>query len=435
MELGDDHIKKLFSSKLSNFEPDVPKLVWDNIESKLQETNTIVSEPKPAFKKNILKFSLWASSAAAIIIAILFLLPKNEIESSSSNTLISQYNQAEPIISNQKTERNTNDQLSSTDQKADSKLANKKNTIQPKKSVKTKPVLLAKQTVNQNIPDDNTLSISSITQRTEPKELSLTNKVSNNEKLPISLDESSFDELSKQIAAFEAEGSKQNELLPATTNLAENKNKESLQLGLTGGSSMTSTNEAKDNIRPAYGNLQTPSLRTLNAKTKHNQPVTFGITISKQLTNKLSIESGINYTYLSSELGAENESYKQKDMQYFHYLGIPLTLNYRFAQWNRFYFYSSLGGMIQKDFLGRRTSHSYISVSESGSSLKDKISQKNPQFSIHGGLGASYPLYNKLRVYSNIGAAYYIDANNEYATIYSDKKWLFNLNLGLRFEF
>ena len=63
------------------------------------------------------------------------------------------------------------------------------------------------------------------------------------------------------------------------------------------------------------------------------------------------------------------------------------------------------------------------------------IRQKNPQFSVNVGVGASLPLINRFRLYGRIGGAYYFDAGNVHRTIYSDQRIVLDLNLGIRYEF
>lgn len=425
MELGDDHIKDLFSSKLSHFEPELPSSAWDKIEASLPKTTQVEIVAKPISENKIVKFGLWVSGVAAMVIAIILLLP-NQKDSSTLNgftqvpslddlflrkNILSKNSPSthDPVLLSKEYNKKQQSSSERLYQKTDLKIANNQKPIQNSNFSTT--VLALENYLNFPI-----------------KTLNKANKIdksSNND----------IDDIESKIAAFEAEGDRQKDLL-AYADKIDRKDESSLQLGLNGGSSVTTASQFKDDFNSIYSNGSSITTRSTEAKMKHNQPVTFGISISKQINRDLSIESGINYTYLSSKLGAEeSDKSSQKEMQYLHYLGIPLTLNYRFAEWNKFNFYSSLGIMIQKDFYGRKTTRAFSDNLDSEFYSKHKISQKNPQFSTHAGLGASYPIYNKLRLYTTVGAAYYFDANNQYQTIYSDKKWLFNLNIGLRFEF
>lgn len=101
--------------------------------------------------------------------------------------------------------------------------------------------------------------------------------------------------------------------------------------------------------------------------------------------------------------------------------------------------YVSLGGMIEKDVYGKfreeGVGQTLDDQSKSVVIIDEKITQRNPQLSVNTGLGLSYPIYKDLKLYGKIGGAYYFDAKNEFKTIYSDRKIVMDLSLGLRYEF
>ncbi|MEA5128082.1 hypothetical protein [Proteiniphilum sp.] len=176
---------------------------------------------------------------------------------------------------------------------------------------------------------------------------------------------------------------------------------------------------------------------------EHDQPVSFGITVSKYLLDDLSIETGLVYSYLHSKTRNINNNFKVMEEQKLHYLGIPLNVNYNLISLGQLNVYASVGGMIEKDVSGEfrkmkegQTAANFNNASE-GSEEQEitKISQHNPQISVNAGVGLSYPIYDRLRLYGKVGGAYYFDAKNEYKTIYSDRKIVMDLNVGLRYEF
>ncbi len=172
---------------------------------------------------------------------------------------------------------------------------------------------------------------------------------------------------------------------------------------------------------------------------EHDQPISFGLTLSKQITDNLYIESGLSYSYLSSRLRNANANFRVEETQKIHYLGIPVNLNYTLFTYNRFNLYASLGGMIEKDLYGEYRKLGVGESTDFNSSAEEeeltKISQRNPQFSVNAGLGLSYPVIQDLKIYGKVGGAYYFDASNQYKTIYSDRKIVMDLNIGLRYEF
>lgn len=172
---------------------------------------------------------------------------------------------------------------------------------------------------------------------------------------------------------------------------------------------------------------------------EHDQPVSFGVTVSKLIVPNLSIETGLIYSYLYSKSKNMSSVIQKHETQSLHYIGVPLNLNYNLFSIRDLNLYVSFGGMIEKDVYGKfREEGEGQSLDDQNKSevLKNEtISQKRPQLSVNTGLGLSYPLYRDLKLYGKIGGAYYFDANNEYKTIYSDRKIVMDLSLGIRYEF
>jgi len=209
--------------------------------------------------------------------------------------------------------------------------------------------------------------------------------------------------------------------------------------------STSATPENKYMMSEANKDLQIQSTNVANnvSEMEHDQPVSFGITVSKYLLDDLSIETGLVYSYLHSKTRNINNNFKVEEVQNLHYLGIPLNVNYNIFSLKRLNVYASVGGMIEKDLYGefRKEKEGQVTAnfntSSEGTEEKEitKISQRNPQISVNAGVGLSYPIYDRLRVYGKVGGAYYFDAKNQYKTIYSDRKIVMDINVGLRYEF
>ncbi len=175
------------------------------------------------------------------------------------------------------------------------------------------------------------------------------------------------------------------------------------------------------------------------AEMEHDQPVSFGVTVSKAIIDDLYIETGLIYSYLHSRNKNTSAISQNHQTQSLHYLGIPLNLNYNLFSLRDLNVFASVGGMIEKDVYGKfreeGEAESIDVTKKSEVLVNEKISQRDPQLSINAGLGLSYPIYRDLKLYGKIGGAYYFDANNEFKTIYSDRKIVMDLSLGIRYEF
>lgn len=170
----------------------------------------------------------------------------------------------------------------------------------------------------------------------------------------------------------------------------------------------------------------------------HEQPLSVGITVAKYFTDRMSLETGLVYTYLYSKAKNTANQFRNQETQQLHYLGIPLNVNYSLLSFHKLNMYVSMGGMIEKDFYGKYQYDETVEP-ETNSGAEKKVSvsihQKNPQVSINTGLGLFYPIYNNLGIYGKIGGAYYFDTHNKYKTYYSDKKIVLDMNIGFKINF
>lgn len=83
----------------------------------------------------------------------------------------------------------------------------------------------------------------------------------------------------------------------------------------------------------------------------HKQPLSFGFSVRKGLARGFSVETGLTYTYLASDVkfAGSSETVSQK----LHYLGIPLRANWNFVDKKFFIMYVSAGGAMENAFTGK----------------------------------------------------------------------------------
>ena len=78
----------------------------------------------------------------------------------------------------------------------------------------------------------------------------------------------------------------------------------------------------------------------LNKEYVHDLPLSFGLTARYSLTDRLSVESGLEYTYLHSRLDDIHTV--------MHFAGIPLRVDYSLFSAGPVEFYTGLGGKVEK---------------------------------------------------------------------------------------
>lgn len=166
---------------------------------------------------------------------------------------------------------------------------------------------------------------------------------------------------------------------------------------------------------------------------KHKMPLSFGLSVSRYLSDRWSLQTGLSYSYLVSEW-TTNKTYRAESEQRLHFLGIPVSATYKIAEWNKFLFYASAGGQVELNVAGKVCTDLYSPV-EKLKSVTEKERMKEPYFSVNARVGVSYPIIRFLSAYAEVGADYYFDNGSDVETIHSEKPFYVGLQLGFRFGF
>lgn len=164
---------------------------------------------------------------------------------------------------------------------------------------------------------------------------------------------------------------------------------------------------------------------------EHAVPVTFGASVHYRINEKWGVETGLNYTMLSSNLHSGTSSSYIDSEQKLHYLGIPLKLH-RSIWSNRYWdVYASGGGMIEKCIAAKNVS---TSVSRhTVSREEERMHIDNLQLSLALAAGLQFKFSDWSGIYVEPGIAYYFDDGEETLTIRKEHPFNFNLQLGFRF--
>ena len=150
-------------------------------------------------------------------------------------------------------------------------------------------------------------------------------------------------------------------------------------------------------------------------ESENHQSWSVGISVSKQLNERLSLESGLVYTYLSSNV---TTSLSGSQYQHLHYLGIPLKLDITLAENERWQFYTSVGTMLEHSLYGKRGS--------------TNLHLNDWQWSVNGGLGLQYKFTKHMGLYIEPGVNYYFSNGSDVPSLRTESPFSFNLQLGVR---
>ena len=431
---NNDPFKQLVKSKLADYKHEAPPTGWEELERSLIA----------AQKTKVIHTKWIASSVAAVAAALIgvFFLFLNTSEELLIQTAKEETEQQEKSIHKEVKPLITKQNAIEANKSSTSLFTDNVSSLQEEASIIS--------TTNEQENSLRTAENSVYYQ--EKEEVEPTNNESSKDKnrLP------DIDEERKQqmIQEFINEGKRSYDL---TDDTKTTKDKSKYAISLTGQSGFTSSQQTntlpttlRSSLNDSYGNYTMGKMQAYTqeeeeevnpeSETNHKQPISFGILTSFNLTRRMQIETGLIYTYLSSETKNMAEDFNNAEKAQFHYLGIPINLNYTLLSVNKLNVFVTAGAMIEKDIYGKiKYSDEKIipSLINSGYANKtsSKINQKNPQLSVAGGVGITYPLYNKTSLFGKIGGRYYIKANNEYKTYYSDEKLSLDIQLGLKFNF
>jgi hypothetical protein len=219
--------------------------------------------------------------------------------------------------------------------------------------------------------------------------------------------------------------------------LPRKKKQKNLSIGVSAGNTLSYNSEGGGMdyaMSPSYDYLNCMNveeaiasslLKSTPAKWNHKQPVSFGLSVRKYLTQRLAIESGVVYTRLESE-----SSGSKSHRQMLDYIGVPVKLNYMLVDKRYFTLYLSGGGMAEKCISGKLNTREL-----SGKDISEDVSVKPLQWSLNGALGAQYNITPKMGIFVEPGVVYFFDDGSKVETIRKETPFNFNLQLGLRISY
>ena len=160
------------------------------------------------------------------------------------------------------------------------------------------------------------------------------------------------------------------------------------------------------------------------ARTHHKLPVKGGLSLRYSLDDRWSVQTGVNYSYHSSEIEMGGEDIDQQ----LHFIGVPVAVGYNVWGNRHVNVYLTAGGEVEKLVKGRRT------VSYTGQQRNEDVKMSRPQLSVQLSAGAEYRATRAVSLYIEPGVSYHFDNGSGVSTIYSDKPFEFGLSMGVRVD-
>lgn len=151
------------------------------------------------------------------------------------------------------------------------------------------------------------------------------------------------------------------------------------------------------------------SLGTSLPKGGYRAPLIAGLGVERRLGKRLSLEAGVQYSYLH---GAGDAT--------LHTLGIPVQLNVLLAGNDKVELYALAGGAVEKCVAGAR----------------DNSFEAEPvQCSVKAGLGVRYKMTDRLALFAEPAVSHHFDTDSPTRTLRTERPTNLNLQCGLRMIF
>ena len=214
-----------------------------------------------------------------------------------------------------------------------------------------------------------------------------------------------------------------------------------VSVGLSGSASASPIIKMYDvNLEPPQGDMTGPgqkdstevetpeparalmrSKSSYTEKYRHEIPKSFGVSARLHLTDRLSINTGLNYTrYASDRTRIFSDYTYQNDRQYVHYLGIPVRLDWMIVNRKHFNFY--LGAGIQAD--------KCIYATVGG----ERLYEKEVLFGLNGAMGLQFNIVPMVGLYFEPDISYSLNEGS-IQTYRSREPFVVTVRGGLRFNF
>lgn len=166
---------------------------------------------------------------------------------------------------------------------------------------------------------------------------------------------------------------------------------------------------------------------------KHHLPVRIGLNIAYALSDRLSLESGVSYTRLSSDMKDGTSTNFISGSQNLDYVGIPLSLKYKALSYGAFDLYAATG-ILAEQCINGKTSKDFVIEGNIKKTEQQNIHSRPLQLSANAAVGLQFKIADNIGIYAEPGLSYFFDDNSSLNTIYKEKPLNFNLNIGFRYE-
>lgn len=192
------------------------------------------------------------------------------------------------------------------------------------------------------------------------------------------------------------------------------------------------TAETRSLIDIAASNAQINGGR-MEAHYKHQLPFSLQLSLSRQLSEQLSVETGLSYTLLKSSNTTGSPTAYIQEQQRLHYLGIPLRMGWQWYSHAPLSLYTSAGMMMEVPV------HSTLSVNHINNGMntyntKERLSVPL-QWSTSLGIGLQYDITPHIGFYIEPSLQYFFNDGSDIKSYRTEHRFNITLPLGIRLKY
>ena len=191
------------------------------------------------------------------------------------------------------------------------------------------------------------------------------------------------------------------------------------------------TYEPKSLPGQSDSNANRPGEDKILRTSHHQMPVTWSLALKYKLNHSWGLETGLNYSKLTSEFEMGEDGNKIEQRQTLHYLGIPMKGLFNIYGGKAWSLYGSAGLVTEIPVHTPLYSNYYVQGLYQAS---EKTNIRAPwQFSTTFGLGMQYHLTPCIGIFVEPSLQYFIPMHTDIETYRTEHPFTFSLPIGIRF--
>ena len=185
-------------------------------------------------------------------------------------------------------------------------------------------------------------------------------------------------------------------------------------------------------LQIALNNACRPDGGKMLRTSRHAMPVTWSLALKYRINSRWGMETGLNYSRLTSrfEMGAEGDFIRER--QTIHYVGIPVKGIYTLHHSRRWNLYGSAGMSVEMPVRSLLRSDYYVQGTLKATD-KAALPHAPWQFSAHTGLGVQYSLTPRIGLFAEPGVQYFLPTGGDVSTYRTAHPTSVTLPVGIRF--